>query len=171
MIFFNIISDITIYILNYFNIYNNILISNVSGIFEMVEGIKKLSNSPIFTYDVLFNNIIYISILLGFSSLSVIFQVKNELRDCNIKISKLIIFKIIHGILSGVITYILLLTTDILNTSLVSAYSTNILTSNELSKFYNIYINSYAIILFVISTWIIINYTIKKKININNFLN
>lgn len=171
MIFFNIISDIIIYILNYLNISNNILISTISGIFEIVEGVKSLTKIPILTYTNLFNTIIYISVLLGFSSLSVIFQIKNELKDTNINISKIIISKIIHGILSGFITYILLLTTNILNENLITTYSSNMLNNNEISKFYNIYINSCAIILFTISTYIVINYMFKKKVNINKFLN
>ena len=170
MIFFNIISDILIYILNNLGIYNNHILYTINGIFEVIEGVKNFTNISNLDYASFFNSIIYISILLGFSGISVIFQIKNELKDTNVKLSKIIIFKIFHGILSGILTYILLSSTNILENEISNVYSNIEIDKNHISKMYNIYINSIAIILFSISTWILIKFNLKKKTTISKFI-
>ena len=171
MLFFNILSDILIYILEYLGITNKILLYNLSGIFEVVEGVKHLAlNSSTSTYEILFNSIIYISILLGFSGISVVFQVKNELKDTTVKLKTIIISKILHGILSGIITYILLLSTSILNTEVLNVYSNIDINRADIIKMYNIYINSCAVILFTLSTWLVIRFNLKQKISLSKLL-
>ena len=170
MIFFNIISDILIYILNYLGIYNEIVLYNISGIFEVIEGVKNFTTIKNLDYTSLFNTIIYISILLGFSGISVIFQIKNELKNTDVKLNKLIISKIIHGILSGIITYILLSSTNVLESDILNVYSNIEIDKEHICNMYTVYINSLAVLLFSLSALLLIKFNLKKKINISKFI-
>lgn len=170
MIFFNILSDILCNTLIYLNVQNETILYFASGIFEVVEGIKKIATSNSTSYSAMFNSIIYISILLGFSGLSVIFQVKNEFKSINISLKTLITSKLLHGILSGIITYILLKNTNILDTTALNVYSNIEINKDKMEQMYNFYINSCAILLFGASTYLLIKYNKKEKNTIKKLL-
>lgn len=87
MIIFNILGDI----LNSFNIPN---IYYITSTFELTKGISNFAN---------IKNIPYISFLLGFSSFSIIFQLKSSLKNLDYPLKSIIFFKFLHGMLSYII--------------------------------------------------------------------
>ncbi|MDD2376513.1 MAG: hypothetical protein PHD15_04445 [Clostridia bacterium] len=161
MIIFNLIADISYSCLTHYNLINNTyILDTLSGIFEVTRGVNSISN-----YSDYFNNILVISFLLGFSGLSVIFQIKSCLKSINISLKKLIIFKLFHGILSVLIAYILLKYTNILNISNVSVFSNVQITEYYQKQICTAYIYSIALILLILSTYLFIkneNKYIKK---------
>lgn len=162
MLFFNIVSNLLCNLLYKFGITNSLIIDITTGLFEVVEGVKNISNNNYLSYCEIVKYLIYISVLLGFSGLSVIFQVKNEFKSICIPLKNLIFTKILHGILSGFVTYILLKYSNVLDTSLINVYSNIEMNKDEISEIYNYYINICAISLFVASTILVINY--KRKV-------
>lgn len=152
MIIFNLIADITYTCLNSSGFINNTYILDIiSGFFEVTRGAKGISN-----YSDYFNNILVISFLLGFSGLSIIFQIKSCLKTLNISLRKLIIFKFFHGILSVLIAYILLKYTNILNMSNLSVFSNIQVTEYYQKQIATAYIHSIALILLILSTYLLI---------------
>lgn len=152
MVIFNLLADITYACLNNINLIKNVYALNViSGMFEVTRGIKSISN-----YAEYFNNILVMSFLLGFSGLSVIFQIKSCFKNLNISITKLVTFKFLHGILAVIVAYILLKYTNILDISNLSVFS-----SIEAKEYYHnqitsAYINSISLIIFILSTYLLI---------------
>ncbi len=103
IIIFNLLYNILYTFLIKFNI-NTTILSILSGIFEITKGC-----ADIYAQDISFTaKIIIVSILLGFSGLCINFQIFSTLNDIKYKFSTLIKNKSIHGILSGIITYILI---------------------------------------------------------------
>ncbi len=152
MVIFNLIADITYTCLNSIILIKNTYILNIlSGLFEITKGIKNISN-----YSNYFNNILVVSFLLGFSGLSIIFQVKSCLKNINISIKKIIIFKIFHGIISVLVAYILLKYTNILNMSNLSVFSNMQNIKYYEKQIYTAYIHSIALILLILSTYLLI---------------
>ena len=152
MIIFNLIADITYACLNQYNLISSTYILNtLSGLFEVTRGIKSISN-----YTDYFNNILIISFLLGFSGLSIIFQIKSCLKNINISFKKIIIFKLFHGILSVLIAYILLKYTNILTISNISVFSNVQITTYYQKQICTAYIYSIALILLILSTYLLI---------------
>ncbi|MEG2235283.1 MAG: hypothetical protein RR144_02450 [Clostridia bacterium] len=68
-------------------------------------------------------SILITSFLLGFSGISIIFQIKSTLKNLKISFKKLIIFKLLHGILSVIIAYILLKYSNIVNVTALPIFS------------------------------------------------
>lgn len=87
MILFNLLADIL-------NSYNLPCIKYITATFELTKGISNIS---------VYNNIPYISFLLGFSSFSIIFQIRSSLKTLDYPISKIIKSKLLHGIISYII--------------------------------------------------------------------
>lgn len=81
---------------NYFNGF-------ISGLIELTNGINQISIIPIKSISI---NIIICSILLGFGGISVLLQVLSIISKTDISIKPYIIGKILHGIISGIYTYI-----------------------------------------------------------------
>jgi sporulation integral membrane protein YlbJ len=160
MIIFNLIADIFYTCLNNTILTDNTYILNIiSGIFEVTRGAHEISN-----YSICLSSILTIAFLLGFSGLSIIFQIKSCLKNINISLKKLIIFKLFHGILSVLIAYILLKYTNILNMSNLSVFS-NIQTTEYYQKqITTSYIHSIALILLVLSTYFVIKNESKNGI-------
>lgn len=160
MIIFNLIADIFYTCLNNTIFTDNTYILNIiSGIFEVTRGAHEISN-----YSICLSSILTIAFLLGFSGLSIIFQIKSCLKNINISLKKLIIFKLFHGILSVLIAYILLKYTNILNMSNLSVFS-NIQTTEYYQKqITTSYIHSIALILLVLSTYFVIKNESKNGI-------
>ncbi len=123
------------------------------GAFELSNGIEILSTITIDSTLLLCT----VSFLLSFSSLMIIFQIYTFVLKTNIKIKELIIYKFIHGILSTVITYILL-KFNILNIQLVLPSSLN-LNKFQTTQFT---LNSMYIVI-ILLTLLILYLTLKKK--------
>ena len=151
MIIFNLIYDYFLYIFNYLNLYIN------PAIFEITRGSKEIIflNLPL-------NNIIVLeSFFLGFSGLCILFQIYTSLEDINVKFSLIVILKLFHGIISSIISIILLklLNISFINTMFSITSFKNIDTSITTEDFKNSLSISYLysigiIILFVILTYI-----------------
>jgi len=160
MIIFNLIADITYACLSHYNLITNTYILDLlSGIFEVTRGVKSIS-----TYSSYLNNILVISFLLGFSGLSVIFQIKSCLKNINITLKKLIVFKLFHGILSVLIAYILLKYTTILSMPNVSVFSNVQITEYYQQQISTAYIHSIALILLILSAYMLIKNESKDNI-------
>ena len=91
MIIFNILADIL-------NSYNVPYLKYITATFELTKGISSFSSIP---------NIPYISFLLGFSSLSIIFQIKSSLKTLDYPIKRLIMSKLLHGLFSYLIALVI----------------------------------------------------------------
>ena len=93
---------------------NNLAISDgikafITGIFEISNGIYNISKLNIhINYKIIFT-----SFILSFSSFMVLFQVYSYVYSIGIKFKDLIKYKFIQGVLSSIITYILLQFIDI----------------------------------------------------------
>lgn len=164
MVIFNLVADITYACLNNTGIITNkYILDMITGIFEVTRGVRDIS-----THTGYFNNILVAAFLLGFSGLSIIFQIKSCLKHVNISITKLVVFKLFHGILSVIIAYILLKYTNILDISNLPVFS-NIQETECYKKdlITTAYIHSISLILFILSTYLLfkneINYNIRKK--------
>jgi hypothetical protein len=91
----------------------------LSSIFEITRGSYDVAN-----LNLGYVNIIVIeSLVLGFSGLCILFQVISTIDNLNIRPKKIIMFGIIHGIISAIITYILLRYTNMLNIDNISIYN------------------------------------------------
>lgn len=143
MIIFNMLSNIVINIINHFT-NNQYLLLFISGLFEMTTSIKQISNLNNINL-----NILLTSFLLGFSGMSIIFQIK---ASCNIKFKNIVISKLSHGILSLLLSYILLRYVSIPNINVYSNIENNYINPNiSLSYFYSV-----ISIIFIILTYIMI---------------
>jgi hypothetical protein len=143
MIIFNMLSNIVINIIKHF-IDNEYFLLFISGLFEMTTSIKQISNLGNLNLNVLLT-----SFLLGFSGLSIIFQIK---ASCNIRLKNIIISKLFHGILSIILSYILLRYISIPSINVYSNVQNNYINTNfNLSYFYSI-----ISMIFIILTYIII---------------
>lgn len=152
MVIFNLLADITYSCLKTINLINNTYILDIiSGMFEVTRGVKSIS-----TYAEYFNNILIMSFLLGFSGLSVIFQIKSCFKNLNISITRLIIYKFIHGILSILVAYILLKYTNILNISNLSVFSNTQPNEYYQTQITTAYVHSISLIIFILSTYLLI---------------
>lgn len=103
ILIFGLISDISFKLLQNF-IDNKDYLYLLTSIFEITSGISHISN----TCFALELKIIIVSILLGFSGMCIIFQIFSVIHEYGFKLKDLIISKIIHGILSGFISFIIL---------------------------------------------------------------
>jgi len=166
MIIFNLLADISYACLtNLHLITNTYVLDMLSGFFEVTRGVKSISNHSDY-----FSNILVISFLLGFSGLSIIFQIKACLKNIDITLKKLIVFKLFHGILSVLIAYILLKYTNILNMSHVTVFSNIEITKYYQKQICTAYIYSIDFILLILSTYLLVKnenniykYKIQKK--------
>lgn len=149
MIIFNIIADI---FHKFFNIFipDLYLLNSICGLFEITRGINYISNYPD-----CFKTILITSFLLGFSGLSILFQIKVCLKHIKISIKRIIFFKLLHGIISVLIAYILLKYTNILNMSNLSVFA-NVQETNYYKQISTAYIHSISLILIILSTYFLI---------------
>ena len=95
MIVFNILGDL----INNLIFKLNISIPIITDIFEITKSITKIAE---------LKNYSYISFLLGFSGLSIIFQIVSCFENYKINILKFISFKILQGILSSILCLLIL---------------------------------------------------------------
>lgn len=91
--------------------FDSTLITILTSIFEMTNGIKEIS-----LLDISYKwKLVFSSFLTSFSGFCIIFQIYSYLYKFDYKISKLIIYKLLNGIISMAIAYILLSFTNILS--------------------------------------------------------
>lgn len=157
MIIFNLLFSATNKILDIFSVSDNFS-ALISGLFEVTNGIKKIYALPI-NFD---TKLLLISFLTGFSGLCIIFQIYSCISIQGFCFKKLITFKLLHGIISCIITYILLKYTNIYNGITISVY-------NSIEEFQKEYYVRNMKISYLISTLIIIlilfiYYLIHKKV-------
>jgi len=143
-----------------FKILENLLIldKHISfftlAILELTSGIKKISSFA-FDFKLL---ITLISFFLGFSSLSIIFQIFSCVYKNNFKLVNIIKGKFFHGILSGIITYILLSIPNIYeHINIPESVSYNLELSNQIS------INNTSVIIMFLIVNIVLFYLLTKK--------
>lgn len=157
MIIFNLLFSVINNILTIFNVSNNIA-ALISGLFEVTNGIEKIYALPI-NFD---TKLLLISFLTGFSGLCIIFQIYSCISMQDFSFKKLIMFKTLHGIISCIITYILLKYTNIFSGVTISVYNS----IEEFQKEY--YIRnmkiSYLISTIIIILFLFIYYIIRKKV-------
>ena len=127
--------------------------SFLAGIFEITTGIQSVSILPLNTTTA----ILLTSFTLSFSSVMIIFQVYSFVYKIGIKLKELMLYKLLQGIISTIITYIILK----LN---IFKIASNIPVSLNISNFN---VSPYllpSLYVYIISSTIVILYlTLKKK--------
>lgn len=104
MIIFILTNGYILKLLSFFNIENKYISTLILCIMELTSGIKELTTLTLELKPL----IILISFFLGFSSLSINFQIYSCVYKNKFKLSKILKGKLLHGILSAIITYILI---------------------------------------------------------------
>ena len=131
----------------------NLIKSFLAGIFEITTGIQSVSILPLNTTTA----ILLTSFTLSFSSVMIIFQVYSFVYKIGIKLKELMFYKLLQGIISTIITYV------ILNLNIFKIAS-NIPVSLNISNFN---VSPYllpSLYAYIISSTIVILYlTLKKK--------
>lgn len=161
MIIFNLLFCILDNILKFMNISNSTS-SIISGLFEVTGGANNVVNS---TLDIK-TKIIVTSFLLGFSGMCIISQIYSCISKYNFSFNKLVISKFIHGILSMVITYIVLTYTNIIDYETICVYSD--IDNYERANYISNMKISYLISTFLIIIFLFIYYVIRKKVAYKN---
>lgn len=126
IIIFNLAFSILETMLIRLNVSKNIIYT-LSGLFEVTNGTKLFYLNTNFNFNL---SMAIISFMLSFSGFSIIFQIYSCIYKIPIKLWHLIKYKLIQGILSGIITYILL---NILINK--NNFSFNMITFNATSYF------------------------------------
>lgn len=159
IIIFNLLSNLTIVFLEKINI-SNCITAIVSAIFEITNGCNKISMINI-DYT---TKICMVSFALGFSGLCILAQIYSTIFEQGFKFTPLLKSKLIHGILSTIITYIILMFTD-LNFETINVYANIEKANAEYTYYINNMKTSYLISTFAISIILLIYYIyIKYKV-------
>ena len=164
MIIFNLIYLQLNNLLNYLNVNENISLI-ISGIFEMTAGCVNIFSTNFSIY----LKIYLISFTLGFSGLCVICQIYSVITKYNFSFKNLILSKLIHGIFSAIITYILLSFTNIVDIDSISVFGSidnggKINTVNYMNNIKLSYIvSTFCIILILLIYYIIRKIYIRRK--------
>ncbi len=125
----------------------------VVGIFESTTGIHAISSYTLSVSTLL----VLTSFILSFSSFMIIFQVYSFVYRIGIKLKELILYKLLHGIISSLITYITL-KLNIFKIAVDTSVSLNL---NKLQT--SSYILPSLYIYIILTTIIILCLTLKKK--------
>lgn len=88
---------------------DNITLSIITAIFELTNGMKTIAHTNL----EINTKVMLSSFFLSFGSLMIIYQIYAVVHKCNISLFKFIIYKIFHGILSAITSYILLMVIDV----------------------------------------------------------
>lgn len=142
IIIFNLAFSILETMLIRLNVSKNIIYT-LSGLFEVTNGTKLFYLNTNFNFNL---SMAIISFMLSFSGFSIIFQIYSCIYKIPIKLWHLIKYKLIQGILSGVITYILL----------------NILTNKNNLSFNMITFNATSYFIILVSLLFTFVFTLKK---------
>ncbi|MEG0872438.1 MAG: hypothetical protein RSG48_00525 [Clostridia bacterium] len=170
IIIFNLLFNVIELLLQKLNIDKKI-ISILSGIFEITNGSNNIYNTNI-TITI---KICIISFIVGFSGICILCQIYSTVYKHGFSFKKIILSKFIQGILSFVITYIILSfvnISDILSQGCTSNITIDVFSlqnSNiDYLEYINIlkasYLNSIFFIIFILSTYLFIfNFIINKN--------
>lgn len=153
IIIFNLFFNILCTILNNLNVDSNI-IKFISSIFEVTKGCHNINNIT----TSLDNKILLTSFALGFSGLCIICQIYSTVCESKFKVKDILLPKIFHGIISFLITYILLRFITITDVNTVSVFSN--IEETKISDMYLSNIKFY----YLISTLVIISSLIIYRI-------
>jgi sporulation integral membrane protein YlbJ len=104
IIIFNLLFSILETILLKLNLSNNIIYT-LSGIFEVTKGAKLIYLNTSFNFNIMIS---ILSFMLSFSGFSIIFQIYSCVYKIPIKLWHIVKYKLIQGLISGILTYILL---------------------------------------------------------------
>lgn len=128
----------------------------ISALVEITRGSYNIAN---LSFDI--KTIICVeSFMLGFSGICIILQIYSTISKNNFSFLRLLKYKLNHGILSAIITYILLKYTNVINVASIPILNSigNIKNySGYKDIIYKSYIYSFSIILFAIFIYIITN--------------
>lgn len=147
----NLLSQIIYPIFNLFKIDIKFCKPFISGFFEITNGINQISN---ITSKALSINIVFTSFLLGFGGFSILLQVLAILSKSDISIKPYFIGKLLHGIISSFITYVIIHNIPIFNMDLVTTFSPNV--NNSVS-------NNYMILFLIPFILFIFNHILSRK--------
>jgi len=148
-------------ILNILNIPYAFSEGILSGILELTNGLKLVSDIPNKSISI---NIIICAFLLGFSGISILLQIFSIIAKSDLSIKAYIVGKFLQGIFAAIYTFILIHFFPIFNLDLIPIFSQN--TSNSLIKRY--YYGIQGFVLFFISLFILFLLYLHKKIHKNN---
>ena len=123
MLLFNLISYDLRVVLEKFKIDKNI-IDIITSFFEVTKGTSNIISLTNFSFEFKF---IFASILLGFSGICIMFQIYSVIYEDNYSFTDLLISKIIHGMLSGLISFIII---KILNIANINLQASNLVFNN-----------------------------------------
>lgn len=159
IIIFNLLfSIIKIYLLK-LNV-DNVIIAFISCIFEVTKGCKDIASLNT-SIDL---KLILSSFGLGFSGLCIVSQIYSTISDFKFKFLDIVIPKIIQGIISAQITYILIKFTNIFNTSTLSVFNNeNIEYIYYLDNIKNAYLTSTIVIILGLMLYLIFDNIYKKS--------
>ena len=142
ILIFNLLFSIIEKLLLSLNVSPN-TIYTLSGIFEVTNGSRMLYLNATLPFNMLTS---IISFLLGFSGFSIIFQIYSCIYTAGIRISHIIKYKFIQGVLSFITTYILL----------------KIIPNFSISSKSILNLNSTSYFIIIVAIIFLITYTIKK---------
>lgn len=155
MIIFNLCFTILEKILIILNVNQNVL-GIVSGIFEVTSGINNIFNLEITSN----YKILTISFLLGFSGLCIISQIYSTISKYSFSFIKLLFWKLIHGIISVIFTYIAIKYTNISINNVTEVYNS---ADDTLREYYMLNMKySYLLSTGIILLFLYIYYLTKK---------
>lgn len=144
IIIFNLLFRIIRIYLIKFNVSETV-IAVISAIFEVTKGCKEIS---MLDTDITFK-IILASFALGFSGLCILAQIYSTISDFKFSFLNIVMPKFVQGIISAIVTYILITFTNIFDISTLSVFNnTNLSYSNYLTKEYLIFLSIMTTIVF-----------------------
>ncbi len=139
--FFDILSKPINYILSLFNISSITTIPFLQGVIEMTNGINSISTLNTIPY---IYKISITAFILGIGGLSIYMQLLSIISTTDLSTKKYIIGKIMHGIISCALTYVLIKYTPFFNLGSIETYVKpytsveNIVTVSEINIFLDI---------------------------------
>ena len=130
---------------NNIGISSNFISAISSGIIELTNGLSTVCSIPEKSISI---NIIISAFLLGFGGISVLLQVLSIISKSDISIKAYFIGKLLQGIISCVLTYIVIHIFPIFNLDIIPVFSQNVdrLSASSYFNFYSISILGIAII-------------------------
>ncbi len=143
-------------IFNLFGINSSFVKPTLSGIIELTNGLKQISNINTKSISI---NIIFSSFLLGFGGLSILLQVLSITSKSDISIKPYIIGKFLHGVIAAFLTYLIIYNSSFFNLDIVPTFSQNISNYGILSSYYKGYSIIALCFIILFTTFI----TIKRK--------
>lgn len=133
--FFSIATALLTPFFNNIGISSNFISAISSGIIELTNGLSTVCSIPEKSISI---NIIISAFLLGFGGISVLLQVLSIISKSDISIKAYFIGKLLQGIISCVLTYIVIHIFPIFNLDIIPVFSQNVDKLNA-SSYFNFY--------------------------------